>query len=74
MGTTIDITDRKRAIEVLRESEKRFQQLADTVPALMWITGVNGEVVFVNRWFETMLGLSLADMEARGWIGLLHPE
>ena len=74
VGTTVDITERKRAAAVLSESEARFQLLADTVPALMWMTGADGEVEFVNRAFETMLGLTLADMRARGWLGLLHPE
>lgn len=74
VGTTIDITDRKRDAEALRESEARFQQLADTVPALMWITGADGQVKFANRWFETMLGLTLDQLRRSGWLTTLHPD
>ena len=34
-----DITERKRTAEMLRESELRFRQLAETVNDVFWITG-----------------------------------
>ena len=34
-----DITERKRADDVLRESEERFRNMADCSPSMMWVTG-----------------------------------
>ena len=39
-----DITERKRAEQMLQESEDRFRNIADTCPAMMWVTDAAGEV------------------------------
>jgi len=45
----------------LRESENRFKELADTLPALIWISNAEGERIFVNRQYTVLTGLSVAD-------------
>jgi len=35
--------------ELVRDSEAQFRELADTTPALMWMTDAEGDVTFVNR-------------------------
>ncbi len=38
----------------LRESEDRFKELADNLPALIWITNAKNQPIFYNRfWFKT---------------------
>ena len=74
LGTTIDITARKQAEATLRESEERFQTIADSAPALMWVTAADGRLEFVNHWFETVFGLSFDKVRRDGWLSLVHPE
>jgi PAS domain S-box-containing protein len=41
--------ERMRHEDVVRDSEGRFRELADTAPALMWMTDAEGHVTFVNE-------------------------
>src|SRR5918997_226281 len=41
--------ERARTDELVRDSEARFRELADTTPALMWMTDAEGHVTFVNQ-------------------------
>jgi PAS domain S-box-containing protein len=74
LGTTIDVTARKQAAATLRESEARFRLLADSAPALMWITDTQGWITFANRWFETMIDMSPEQVLRDGMRDLVHPD
>ncbi len=72
--TIRDVTGRKRAEEALIESERRFRELADSMPQLVWITQPDGKHVYFNRrWYE-QVGASPEESLGEGWAGLLHPE
>src|SRR6476660_10019131 len=36
IGTAVDVTERKRTEEALRESEYKLRQIIETVPSLIW--------------------------------------
>ncbi len=72
-GVVVDITERQRAADALRETEARFRAVADSVPALMWMSDAAGQVVFANRWYETF-GLSPEEVLGVGWRRILVPE
>lgn len=74
VGTIIDITARKLQAEAWRESEARFRTLADSLPALVWMTDPNGSFSFANRGFETILGVAPDLVGERGWASLLRPD
>ena len=51
--------ERARHDDVVSDSEARFRELADTTPALMWMTDAEGDVTFVNEgWLRFTGGTS----------------
>ncbi|HKV42829.1 MAG TPA: PAS domain S-box protein, partial [Blastocatellia bacterium] len=74
IGTITDITEQKRALEALRESEHRYQTLAQALPVGVFYFNVKGQCVYVNeRWCE-MTGLTPAQSYGSGWQKALSPE
>ncbi len=70
----IDVTERERRADALRESEVRFRALADSLPALVWINDAEGQVVFASQAFGTMLGVTADDLQEKGWGCIVHPD
>lgn len=69
-----DITDQKRAEQVLRESEERFRLVANTAPVLIWMSGVDKLCNFFNQCWLDFTGRSLAEEVGEGWVSGVHPE
>ena len=69
-----DITERKRAEARLHESEARFRHMADSAPALIWMTDADGRLTFANRHFDHVFGRPAAEMLDQGWKSAVLPE
>ncbi|MFC1457997.1 PAS domain S-box protein [Microvirga arabica] len=73
-GEGHDVTDLKRAEIALRESEERFRTVADSAPALIWMSDETGQIIFANHHYETLFGNPANDLEGEGWTRVVHPE
>ncbi|MGQ4272942.1 PAS domain S-box protein [Terrihabitans sp. B22-R8] len=73
-GTVLDVTERRTAEEVQRESEERFRAMADNAPALIWMTDPAGNVTFANAYHERMFGRPAADLYAQGWVDIVGAD
>jgi PAS domain S-box-containing protein len=56
IGSAIDITERREALEVARQNEKKYKSLytflrlmSDNVPDMIWAKDLDGNFIFVNR-------------------------
>src|SRR5277367_781422 len=73
-GVLIDIDDRRRAEEALRESEYRLRQIIETVPSLLWSLGPHGEQTQLNQRALDYIGVRYEDLLRLGWTAFLHPD
>ncbi len=70
----IDVTERVQNRKILEESERKLQNLIDTVPAMVWLSNEKGEVTYLNEsWYE-YTGQSAAEAFSLGWLEAVHPE
>jgi len=60
--TGIDITERQRVEQVLRESEERFQAFMNNSPAVAFMKDEAGRFVYVNEPFERHFGIQLGNL------------
>jgi diguanylate cyclase (GGDEF)-like protein/PAS domain S-box-containing protein len=77
--TCVDITERKRAEQLLRESEERYRQISSVTTDLLYSCTRNAQGNFVVDWMagsvERVFGYSLDEILRRGcWRGFVHPD
>jgi PAS domain S-box-containing protein len=63
--TLQDVTERRRAEEALRESEKRYRTLLDFAPYPIVVFTLDGKVSYLNPAFTEVFGWSLNQLEGR---------
>ena len=73
-GVLIDIDDRRRAEEALRESEYKLRQIIETVPSLLWSLAPDGEQTQLNQRALDYIGVRYEDLLRLGWTEFLHPD
>jgi PAS domain S-box-containing protein len=72
-----DVTEQRVAERALRESEARFRRIANSAPALMWVTRLDRVRDFVNdAYAEFACGPGCDFEEARtlDWRSKIHPD
>ena len=63
MGNVIDVTSRRQTEGALRESEKRFRELSDSLPQVIFETDEKGNLTFANKNAFDVFGYTRDDFD-----------
>ncbi|MDP9140581.1 MAG: PAS domain S-box protein, partial [Pseudomonadota bacterium] len=72
-----DITERKRVLDDLRESERRFSQIANNISDVFYLVDAStGQMLYVSPAYESLSGRSCASLyeHPESWMEAIHPD
>ncbi|HVH37739.1 MAG TPA: PAS domain S-box protein, partial [Sphingomicrobium sp.] len=69
-----DVTEQRAAERALRESEERFRRIADSAPAMMWVTRLDRTRDFVNDAYVDFVGGTREESARLDWRTRIHPD
>src|SRR3954471_12982546 len=72
-----DITEQRAAEKAIRESEERFRRIANSAPAMMWVTRLDRVRDFVNEAYAEFAcgpGCDLEKARKLDWRERIHPD
>ena len=70
----LDITASKDAEAAVRQSERRFRDLAESLPQFIWITDRHGDKTYCNQRYLDYMGLANDESMEWKWLSCIHPE
>jgi PAS domain S-box-containing protein len=73
-GFIRDISERKKADEALRASERDLSLIIETIPGMVWCAAPDGELNYLNQPLLDYTGTSPGAWARLGWTNLLHPD
>jgi PAS domain S-box-containing protein len=69
-----DVTEREKTDLALKEAERRFRNMADTAPVLIWMSGTDKLFSYFNRPWLQFTGRTIDQELGKGWTDSVHPE
>ncbi len=72
--SVLDITERKRSLEVMHRSEERFRTVFNNAASGMALVDLRGHYIRVNEAFQRMLGYTTKELEWKNWREVTYPD
>jgi PAS domain S-box-containing protein len=78
-GVLLDISERKRAEQALRESEERYRAVSELMSDFAYAVSLDPDATYTLDWatkpFDAFTSYSRDEMETQGgWLNLIHPD
>jgi PAS domain S-box-containing protein len=74
IGTIADITQHKRAEDALRNSERMYRAIGESIDYGIWVCDEEGNNVYCSESFLQLVGLTQEEASGTGWTQVLHPD
>ncbi|BDA84272.1 hypothetical protein Sa4125_18140 [Aureimonas sp. SA4125] len=74
IGVLRDVTEAKRADDVLRESEDHYRHVVELNPRIPWTADPEGAILEVSNRWVAVTGSSREEALGHGWLEALHPD
>ena len=77
MGAVLTLRDETARVEAehrIAESEARFRTVADSAPALIWMSDDKFQIIFANRRYKTFFGVRSNSRLTTAWRRRIHPQ
>ncbi|TMR39751.1 PAS domain S-box protein [Actinomadura geliboluensis] len=72
--TALDVTERRRAEEVIRRKEQRYRSLVEASAQVVWVAAPAGGVIDDAPEWRAITGQTPDDYAVGGWLSVVHPE
>lgn len=72
--TVRDVTEKRRSINALKESEQRFRQMADFAPIMIWVADADKKCIWFNRPWLNFTGRPMDEELGFGWADGVHKD
>ena len=73
ISTVQDVTDQKLTEQALRESERRYQVMAESSPVGIFRLDTEGRCSHVNKAWREIAGMTMSQVLGRSWDLAVHP-
>ena len=73
-GAFQDITYTKETEAALAESERRFRELAESMPLIVWTALPSGEMDYQSSDLLRLTGKTRDELRGKRWLDVLHPD
>jgi PAS domain S-box-containing protein len=70
----LEVAERRRAEQALRESEQRFRQIANAAPVIIWTSDSCHSIDFRNEYALRFTGRAADELAGDCWASVVHPE
>ncbi len=74
MLAAMDITESKLVEAEVRESERRFRDLAESLPQFVWVTDARGKKTYCNQRYLDFVGIPNCELLNMQWDACIHPD
>ena len=74
ISTVHDVTERKLVEDALRESERRYQIMAEASPVGIFRCDHQSRCRYVNQRWREITGMTSAEAAEMGWLSAVHPD
>ena len=74
IGAMLDLTERRRAEALLKESSDRFRAAVDAVQGILWTNDALGRMAGEQPGWSALTGQTEAEYQGYGWSNAVHPD